>query len=66
MSPHTIPTLTLEDRKRLDWLYETIRQQATTFVGYPVNRLFDYRPLYRFLIIRSIMSAIRLSRALIA
>jgi len=43
------PQLSLEDRKRLDWLYDTIRQQATTFVGYPVNRLFDYRPLYRFL-----------------
>jgi histidine decarboxylase len=42
-------SLSLEDRKRLDWLYETISQQAKTFVGYPVNRSFDYRPLYRFL-----------------
>ncbi|MCG8525531.1 MAG: histidine decarboxylase [Opitutales bacterium] len=44
-----LSSLSLEDRKRLDWLYDMISQQAKTFVGYPVNRMFDYRPLYRFL-----------------
>lgn len=38
-----------EDQQRLDDLYAMVRQEATTFVGYPCSALFDYSPLYRFL-----------------
>ena len=38
-----------EDQKRLDALYDRIRRDAQTFIGYPCNPLFDYSPLFRFL-----------------
>ena len=37
------------DRARLDSFYYNIRQQASTFAGYPVTAKFDYRELFRFL-----------------
>ncbi len=41
--------LSSEDRRRLDNLHEKLSYEATTFLGYPCNSLFDYSPLYRFL-----------------
>jgi histidine decarboxylase len=38
-----------EDQERLDVLYDRIRHDAQTFIGYPCNPLFDYSPLFRFL-----------------
>jgi histidine decarboxylase len=38
-----------EDQKRLDVLYDRIRRDVQTFIGYPCNPLFDYSPLFRFL-----------------
>ncbi len=38
-----------EDQQRLDKLYDYIREQARTFIGYPCRGYFDYSPLYRFL-----------------
>ena len=41
--------LGVDDQKRLDGLYDRIRRDAPTCIGYPCNQLFDYSPLFRFL-----------------
>ena len=43
------PRLGEADQQRLDDLYETMRDEAETFIGYPCNAIFDYSPLFRFL-----------------
>ena len=45
----TEPRLCEADQRRLDDLYETMRDEAETFIGYPCNAIFDYSPLFRFL-----------------
>ena len=42
-------TLSPEDQRRLDELYEYVQQQYRTFVGYPCRGGFDYSPLFHFL-----------------
>ncbi len=42
-------TLSPEDQKRLDELYDRIQQQSHSYVGYPCSANFDYSPLFRFL-----------------
>lgn len=46
-----VPTgvLSPEDEQRLDEMYDYIKEQAETFVGYPCRGRFDYAPLHRFL-----------------
>ncbi|OHB66318.1 MAG: histidine decarboxylase [Planctomycetes bacterium RBG_13_63_9] len=41
--------LSAADQRRLDGVFERIKRDAGTFIGYPCNALFDYSPLYRFL-----------------
>src|SRR5947208_202730 len=41
--------LAAQDQRRLDDLYDRLRREEDTLVGYPCSALFDYRPLYRFL-----------------
>lgn len=43
------PSMTAEDRGRLDEFFEFLRTQRRTLVGYPCNQDFDYSHLYRFL-----------------
>ena len=38
-----------EDKKRLDNLYKKLKNYDKKSVGFPINRLFDYSELYRFL-----------------
>jgi histidine decarboxylase len=40
---------TPESRKRLNALYDSLRDDRDNCVGYPVNAVFDYSPLFRFL-----------------
>ncbi len=47
--PASEKPLTPEDQKRLDKLYDYVREQAETFIGYPCRGYFDYSPLYKFL-----------------
>lgn len=42
-------TMHAQQQRRLDDLYDMVQREATNFIGYPCNRLFDYSPLYRFL-----------------
>lgn len=41
--------LSSKDTQRIDQLYESLRQEADLFLGYPCNGIFDYSPLYKFL-----------------
>ncbi len=41
--------LTPDQRQRLQDLLAFVNQEASHFLGYPCNRLFDYTPLYPFL-----------------
>src|SRR5262245_21217095 len=41
--------LSADNKQRLDDLLHRIAREAESFLGYPCNSVFDYRPLYRFL-----------------
>lgn len=41
--------LSAQDQRRLDELHERLKREEESFLGYPCNAQFDYRPLYRFL-----------------
>ncbi len=41
--------LDAQAKAKLDALYERVVEHAGSFLGYPCNQKFDYRPLYRFL-----------------
>ena len=38
-----------EDKKRLDNLYKKLKNYDKKSVGFPINRMFDYSELYKFL-----------------
>ena len=38
-----------EDKKKLDSLYKKLKKYDKKSVGFPLNRLFDYSELYKFL-----------------
>ncbi len=42
-------TLSRAQQERLDELYERVRRESKTFVGYPCTCIFDYSELFRFL-----------------
>ena len=48
-SPGHEPALSPEDEERLDELFDSLVESGPFSIGYPCNREFDYRPLYRFL-----------------
>jgi histidine decarboxylase len=48
-SPDPEPALSPEDGERLDELFDSLVESGPFSIGYPCNREFDYRPLYRFL-----------------
>ncbi len=41
--------LSEQDGKRLDGIFEVLRREAASYVGYPCNGAFDYGSLHRFL-----------------
>jgi len=41
-------SLSTDDLRRLDALYETLREKSENQLGYPVNLNYDYSDLYRF------------------
>ena len=45
----TTTSISKEDCKRLDDLYEMIKRETRHLAGYPCSADFDYSPLYRFL-----------------
>ena len=38
-----------EDRKKLNDFFESLKKEKDTFIGYPVNTVFDYSELFKFL-----------------
>jgi histidine decarboxylase len=42
-------SLSEQDQRRLDRLFETLEREASNFIGYPCSGDFDYAPLYRLL-----------------
>lgn len=47
-SPFT-PSLTPEDRSRLEALFSNLKDMVPRNIGYPCNQVFDYSELFRFL-----------------
>ncbi len=47
--PDPTPSLSNEDRARLDALFAELSAQAPRNVGYPCNQVFDYSEVFRFL-----------------
>ncbi len=41
--------LSPDQQDRLEQLYQRVKRESETFVGYPCNCIFDYSELYRFL-----------------